>query len=66
MSHYTCSESSRVSALLTVMGERQLSNWNGVASGTTAAILANVLVYPLDMYDSIVISPQLYLIYSAV
>lgn len=48
------------------MGERQLSSWNGVASGTTAANLANVLVYPLDTYDSTMIHPQLYLTYNAV
>lgn len=30
-------------------GKKQLSPWNGVVSGTTAAILANVLVYPLDI-----------------
>jgi hypothetical protein len=29
-----------------------LSPWKGVLSGTGAAILANVLVYPLDMYSS--------------
>jgi hypothetical protein len=29
----------------------QASPWEGVISGTTAAILANVIVYPLDMYD---------------
>jgi len=27
------------------------SPWEGVVSGTTAAILANVIVYPLDMYE---------------
>lgn len=26
------------------------SPWEGVVSGTTAAILANVIVYPVDMY----------------
>ncbi|CEJ56594.1 hypothetical protein PMG11_02796 [Penicillium brasilianum] len=29
--------------------KNQLSPWKGVVSGTTAAILANVLVYPLDV-----------------
>jgi hypothetical protein len=29
--------------------KNQVSPWKGVVSGTTAAILANVLVYPLDM-----------------
>jgi hypothetical protein len=33
-----------------VMGSKQLSPWNDVVSGTTAAILANAIVYPLDMY----------------
>lgn len=28
-----------------------VSPWNGVVSGTSAAILANILVYPLDVYD---------------
>lgn len=32
------------------MSRKQLSPWNSVVSGTTAAVLANVLVYPLDMY----------------
>lgn len=35
---------------LVAMGSKQLSPWNDVVSGTTAAILANVIVYPLDMY----------------
>ncbi|KAJ6114928.1 hypothetical protein N7486_000706 [Penicillium sp. IBT 16267x] len=34
-----------------VMGEKQPSPWNSVVSGTTAAILANVLVYPLDLSE---------------
>lgn len=33
------------------MGNKpNLSPWNGVVSGTAAAVLANVLVYPLDVY----------------
>ncbi|KAJ6184820.1 hypothetical protein N7519_006121 [Penicillium mononematosum] len=35
--------------LLHAMDGKQLSPWNGVVSGTTAAILANTLVYPLDI-----------------
>jgi hypothetical protein len=31
--------------------QHQASPWEGVLSGTIAAILANVIVYPLDMYD---------------
>ncbi|OJJ52180.1 hypothetical protein ASPSYDRAFT_189918 [Aspergillus sydowii CBS 593.65] len=31
------------------MSRKQLSPWNSVVSGTTAAVLANVLVYPLDI-----------------
>ncbi|KAJ5829277.1 Peroxisomal adenine nucleotide transporter [Penicillium chrysogenum] len=31
------------------MDGKQLPPWNGVVSGTTAAILANTLVYPLDI-----------------
>ncbi|KAJ6023531.1 uncharacterized protein N7446_013896 [Penicillium canescens] len=34
---------------LTVMAGKQQSPWNGVVSGTTAVILANILVYPLDI-----------------
>lgn len=37
-----------------VMGRNQLSPWNGVVSGTAAAIVANTLVYPLDMYDHLI------------
>jgi hypothetical protein len=40
---------------LIVMAGKQQSPWNGVVSGTTAAILANILVYPLDMYDRVFI-----------
>lgn len=33
------------------MGQKtQLSPWNSVVSGTSAAVLANILVYPLDVY----------------
>lgn len=39
-----------ISTSLAVMVEKnRLSPWKGVVSGTTAAILANALVYPLDM-----------------
>jgi hypothetical protein len=31
------------------MDKKQASPWNGVVSGTTAAVLANTIVYPLDM-----------------
>ncbi|KAL4807219.1 mitochondrial carrier domain-containing protein [Aspergillus unguis] len=31
------------------MSQKQLLPWNSVVSGTTAAVLANVLVYPLDI-----------------
>lgn len=33
-----------------IMSKKQLSPWNSVVSGTTAAVLAGVLVYPLDLY----------------
>lgn len=36
------------------MGRNQLSPWNGVVSGTAAAIVANTLVYPLDMYGHLI------------
>ncbi|KAJ5786988.1 hypothetical protein N7457_001978 [Penicillium paradoxum] len=32
-----------------IMAQDQASPWEGVASGTTAAILANTIVYPLDV-----------------
>lgn len=33
------------------MGQKtQLSPWNGVVAGTGAAVMANILVYPLDVY----------------
>ncbi|KAL4928610.1 mitochondrial carrier domain-containing protein [Aspergillus undulatus] len=31
------------------MNQQKLSPWNSVVSGTTAAVLANILVYPLDL-----------------
>ncbi|CAG7934983.1 unnamed protein product [Penicillium nalgiovense] len=37
------------SNILKAMDGKQLSPWNGIISGTTAAILANTLVYPLDV-----------------
>lgn len=35
---------------ITMAKSRRPSPWEGVVSGTAAAIAANVLVYPLDMY----------------
>lgn len=35
---------------ITMAKSRRPSPWEGVVSGTAAAIVANVLVYPLDMY----------------
>ncbi|KAL4981213.1 mitochondrial carrier domain-containing protein [Aspergillus desertorum] len=32
------------------MSQQKLSPWNSVVSGTTAAVIANILVYPLDLY----------------
>lgn len=32
------------------MSQQKLSPWNSVVSGTTAAVLANTLVYPLELY----------------
>lgn len=39
----------------------EASPWEGVASGTTAAILANTIVYPLDVYGYILHYPRLYM-----
>lgn len=40
------------------------SPWDGAVSGTTAAILANVIVYPLDVYVScnLILFPLVFLI----
>lgn len=35
---------------IVVMSQHHSSPWEGVVSGTTSAILANTIVYPLDMY----------------
>lgn len=34
------------------MSNGQASPWESVVAGTAAAILADVMVYPLDVYDS--------------
>ena len=33
------------------MASNQLAPWESAVAGATGAVLANALVYPLDMYD---------------